>query len=142
MDGWGSKRCPSPARGQHFPTVEFVVGINPTLCKRHRCIPPPPLTTTSVCTFPCLSPMSVSIPRLAFSFLVILVLLAFFKPHWIPPKVLVYIQRKWTTSGCLSALIDEMEELELVLSDPSIIPESLPEDVRQRAAKLPGHLRK
>ena len=88
--------------------------------------------------------MTISSLRLAFSFLVILVLVALFKPHWIPHDIRAYIYRNWTTSGTIAALTDEMEELEHLLSSLSNVADSksLPEDLRQRVAKLPGLLRR
>ena len=129
-----------PARGRHFPTVGFVVDINfnATLCQLcSKFLPPSPPRL--------LVHSSMSILRLAFSFLVIFGLWSLVRFRWIP-RFLAYLRRNYTTSGALASLIDNLEQLELevkqTVHNRSNRPDLFPVDLQQRSAKLPDLLRR
>jgi len=86
-----------------------------------------------------------SILRLAFSLSVIFTLWSLVKYRWIP-RALAYLRRNYTASGAIASLIEDMEELEpavnKVVHARSNLANPLPEDLRQRSAKLPGLLRR
>ena len=126
----------TPARGHRFPTVEFVVGTNVTVGKR-CCRPPSPLATYML---PCLT--STLSLMLAILLLAILALLSPLKP-W-SRHILAYLRRRFTESGAIAALIEEMEMTEPTFHRLTTVPYAgaLPGDLPQRLAKLPGHLRR
>jgi len=81
--------------------------------------------------------------RLIAFFLVILASLV--KPRWIT-SALAYLRRPFTTSGVISSIVDDLEELERKahrLSARSSAGELfIPEDILQRIAKLRGLIRR
>jgi len=86
-----------------------------------------------------------SIYRLAFSFLVIFTLWSLVKYRWIP-RVIAHLRSNYTTSGAIADLIKETEELEVKVNEAARIRlnlvNHLPEDLRQRVAKVPELVRR
>ena len=81
-----------------------------------------------------------SILRLGFSLLVIFALWS----DWIP-RALAYLRRKYTLSGIVATLVDNLERLEQSIDQATssrLKIQSLPEDIRQRLAKLPELVRR
>ena len=89
--------------------------------------------------------MSISILRLAVSFLVVLVLLCFAKPRWFI-RVVVYLRRNTQAAMAIADLIDSMESLEGAVTraghNRSTWTNPLPEDIQQRSVKLPERFRR
>ena len=128
--------CPS-ARGYHFPTVEFVVGIDASLNYMDAAF-----AITSAYMFPRLITMLTL--RLAVLLLAILALVSLVKPHWIL-RIFAYIQRNCTTSEAIASLIDEVEEQDhriQRLFARSNAANPLPEDALQCLAKLSAAVRR